>query len=75
VYICSFVIDPYLLYFICIIFLRFPGEALFVPEASFTAVPLHNPGSYSKAWAELALQADPYDRNQEVRAAWRTQVL
>lgn len=51
------------------------GEALYVPQASSTYSPLRNPGAYSKAWAELALQADPYDRNQEVRSAWNSQSL
>ncbi|KAL8597074.1 hypothetical protein ACOMHN_057563 [Nucella lapillus] len=51
------------------------GEATFVPQHAGTFSPLHNPGAYSKAWAELAYHADPYTRSQEVRSAWNSQSL
>lgn len=52
-----------------------PGEAFYVPETPQTYSPMQNPGAYSKGWAELAYQSDPYTRHQEVRTAWSTQAL
>ncbi|KAK7494184.1 hypothetical protein BaRGS_00014657 [Batillaria attramentaria] len=51
------------------------GEAFFVPEAAQTFKPMSSPGVFSKEWAELAFEADPYVRHQEVRAAWNAQNL